>query len=164
MRKMSRKIYRKYKKSHRSFSRLNFGKVCFSTGFIKFLKDSRFQSWLRFRFKNSHFLVAFSAPKSIKFQQNLILFRYRFWTSFWDGFWIENECQHGSFWEAFGEPERSKMGTKKRCMCMWVCLPPPGCQKAPPEAPKRPLGGAFGNLGGCFWTRRRKIRKYYENE
>ena len=155
MRKMSRKIYRKYKKSHRSFSRLNFGKQCFSSGFIRFLKDSRFQSWLRFRFKNSNFLVAFSAPKSIKFQQNLILFRYRFWTSFWDGFWIENGCQHGSFWEAFGEPERSKMGTKKRCMCMWVCVHmhvgvfgPPGVSKSTPRgAKKHPQRLPRGHLG-----------------
>ncbi len=139
---MSRKIYQNYEKSHRCFNRLNFIKVCFSSGFIRFLKDSLFQYCHRFGFKNLHFLVAFSVPKSIKFQYIFIFFRYRFWTSFWDGFWIENGCQHGSFWEAFGEPERSKMGTKKRCMRMWVCLPPPACQKAPPEVPKSTPRGA----------------------
>jgi len=55
------------------------------------------------------------------------------------------------------------------CACRCVCPPrgarkhPQRCQKAPPEAPKRQLRGVFGHLGGRFGTRRRKIKKYYEN-
>ena len=97
--------------------------------------------------------------------QILILFGYRFWASFWDGFWIENGCQHGSFWEAFGEPERSKMSTKKRCMCMWVCVhmhvgvfapsgvsksTPRGAKKHPQRLPRGHLGVLLAISGGVF--------------
>ena len=42
----------------------------------------------------------------------------------------------------FGGAKTAQNWRKKQCMRMWVCLPPPGCQKAPPEVPKSTPRGA----------------------
>ncbi len=43
--------------------------------------------------------------------------------------------------DALNVPQERVLGVQKH---------PQRCQKAPPEAPKRPLGGAFGHLGGTL--------------
>ena len=56
--------------------------------------------------------------------------------------------------DALKVPQERVLGVQKH---------PQRCQKAPPAAPERLLGGAFGYLWGCFWTKMRMRRKYGKN-
>ena len=80
----------------------------------------------------------------------------RKWVPTWvvlGGFWGARTVQNG-----YQKAVHVHVGV---CACACGCVWPPRgvkkhpqrCQKAPPEAPKRSLGGAFGHLGGCFGIR-----------